>query len=122
MNTRKFLVTVFVFALLALVVLSAGRAEARQQSALSVVSRNNANQVFYSPSIGSIVNLVSTTQITNQVFYSPSVKSFVDRAPATQFANQVFYSPAIESLVDRSLKAQIANQVFYSPTIQSFLH
>ena len=97
MNTRKLIVSGLVLVSLALAVLVVSRAAALPQPAHSAVSHNN--QVFYSPSIQSIVNRGSALQVINQVFYSPTIEGFVKRGRTTQITNHVLYSPTIESFV-----------------------
>jgi hypothetical protein len=96
MNTRKLFVTVLVVIGLALAALITSRAAALRQPVHSSVSLSN--QVFYSPSIESIVNLGREAQVANQVFYSPIVESFVNHG-RTQITNQIFYSPTIEGFI-----------------------
>ncbi len=96
MNTRKLLVAGLVLVGLALAVLVTSRAAALRQPAPSVVS--SYNQIFYSPSIESMVNLERKSQVTNQIFYLPAIEGFVHRG-RTQIINQIFYSPTIESFI-----------------------
>lgn len=96
MNTRKLLVAGLVLVGLALAVLVTSRAAALRQPAHSAAS--HSNQVFYSPSIESIVNLERKPQVTNQIFYSPTIEGFVYRG-RTQITNQIFYSPIIQSFI-----------------------
>jgi hypothetical protein len=99
MNARKLLVLGLVLVGLVAAVLFTTRVAALRQPVNSAVSSSS-----------------------NQVFYSPSVESMVIRERAAQVTNQIFYSPAIETLVNRGRTATITNQIFYSPTIESFIH
>ena len=67
-----------------------------------------------------VAALRSSGTVGNQVFYSPSIESLVPRPGAEAFPNQVFYSPFVGSLVNRDRASTIPNQVFYSPMIEGF--
>lgn len=97
MYTRKLLVAGLVLVGLALAVLITSRVAALPQPARSEVS--GSNQIFYSPSVESMVNRERGSLVTNQVFYSPTVESFVNRSRTSPITNQIFYSPTIESFI-----------------------
>jgi len=113
MNTRKLLVIGSVLAGLVIALLISGQVAALHQPSMTIVS--GSNQIFYSPSIESLVN--SHRSIANQIYYSPSIESLIKSD--SPIVNQIFYSPSIERLIKSD--RPIANQVFYSPSIESFI-
>jgi hypothetical protein len=96
MNTRKFLITVLVVVSLGLAILITNRTAALSQPAPAVV--RYSDQVFYSPSIESMVKGERNIEVINQVLYSQTIQGFVYRS-RTPISNQIFYSPAIESFI-----------------------